>query len=66
MRQPRKGIINAIKAMTSRIVPPMTVPVSTKDLVSPVINGIQCVPWLQKAYSRKINYIAHGQANTEM
>ena len=48
MRQPRRGITNAIKAMAPRIVPPMTAPVSVEGVASPVtiriikVSGIEC------------------------
>jgi len=46
MRQPRKRITNAVKAMTPRIVPPMAVPVSTEVVVSPVIIRLVKSAWL--------------------
>ena len=47
MRQPRREIINAIKAMPPRIVPPMTTPVSIEDMSSPVITRIVKSEWLR-------------------
>ena len=46
MRQPRKRITNAVKAMMPRIVPPMTVPVSTEVVVLPVIIRLVKSAWL--------------------
>ena len=37
MRQPRRRITNAIKAITPATVPPMTAPASTEEVASPVI-----------------------------
>ena len=40
MRQPRRGIANAIKAITPATVPPMIGPVSITRIVK--VNGIEC------------------------
>ena len=66
MRQPRKGITNVIKAMMPRIVPPITVPVSTEEVVSPVIKRHTMFLGFRKHILENQYYIAHGQANTEV
>ena len=45
MRQPRRGITNAIKAMLPKTVPPMTAPVSTEEVASHVIIRIVKSVW---------------------